>query len=90
MQTDFKLYKVDMKYIQNLNNVDDKVLCVLPQARKDYPLKKNNYSIFIQLYSREKGKTSDITRNYVLKSWNGVRQIMNHLQAETVVWIYLN
>ena len=35
MQTDFKLYKVDMKYIRNLHNIDDKVLSVLPQAGKD-------------------------------------------------------
>ena len=34
MQTDFKLYKVDMKYIHNLHN-DDKVLSVSPQAGKD-------------------------------------------------------
>ena len=24
MQTDFQLYKVDMKYIRNLHNIDDK------------------------------------------------------------------
>ena len=35
MQTDFKLYKVDMKYIRNLHNIDDKVLSVSPQTRKD-------------------------------------------------------
>lgn len=35
MQTDFKLYKVDMKYICNLHNIDDKVLSVSPQAGKD-------------------------------------------------------
>ena len=35
MQTDFKLYKVDMKYIRNLHNADDKVLSVSPQMRKD-------------------------------------------------------
>lgn len=35
MQTDFKLYKVDIKYIRILHNVDDKVLSVSPQAGKD-------------------------------------------------------
>ena len=35
MQTDFQLYKVDMKYIRNLHNKDDKVLSVSPQAGKD-------------------------------------------------------
>ncbi len=35
MQTDFKLYKVDMKYIRNLHNIDDKVLSVSPQVGKD-------------------------------------------------------
>ena len=35
MQTDFKLYRVDMKYIRNLHNIDDKVLSVSPQAGKD-------------------------------------------------------
>ena len=35
MQTDFKLYKVDMKYIRNLHNIDDKVISVSPQAGKD-------------------------------------------------------
>ena len=35
MQTDFQLYKVDMKYIRNLHNMDDKMLSVLPQAGKD-------------------------------------------------------
>ena len=34
MQTDFKLYKVDMKYIRNLHNIDDKVLSVSPQTKK--------------------------------------------------------
>ena len=34
MQTDFKLYKVDMKYIRNLHNIDDKVLSVSPQRGK--------------------------------------------------------
>ena len=35
MQTDFSLYKVDMKYIRNLRNIDDKVLSVSPQVGKD-------------------------------------------------------
>lgn len=35
MQTDFNLYKVDMKYIRNLQNIDDKVLSVSPQTGKD-------------------------------------------------------
>ncbi len=35
MQTDFKLYKVDMKYIRNLHNIDDKALSISPRAGKD-------------------------------------------------------
>jgi protein AbiQ len=35
MQTDFKLYKVDMKYIRNLHRIDDKVLSVSPQMGKE-------------------------------------------------------
>lgn len=35
MKTDFKLYKVDIKYIRNLHNIDDKVLSVSPQTAKD-------------------------------------------------------
>ena len=35
MQTEFKLYKVDMKYIRNLHHIDDRVLSVSPQTRKD-------------------------------------------------------
>ena len=35
MQLEFKLYKVDMKYIRNLHNIDDKVLSVSPQTGKD-------------------------------------------------------
>lgn len=35
MQTYFRLYKVDMKYIRDLHNVDDKVLSVSPQVGKD-------------------------------------------------------
>lgn len=35
MQINFQLYKVDMKYIRNLHNIDDKVLSVSPQAGKD-------------------------------------------------------
>lgn len=35
MQMDFKIYKVDMKYIRNLHNIDDKVFSVSPQAGKD-------------------------------------------------------
>lgn len=35
MQTDFKLYKVDMKYIRNLHNIDDKVLSISPQKGKE-------------------------------------------------------
>lgn len=35
MQSEFNLYKVDMKYIRNLHSVDDKVLSVSPQIGKD-------------------------------------------------------
>lgn len=35
METDFKLYKVDMKYIRNLHKIDNKVLSVSPQIGKD-------------------------------------------------------
>ena len=35
MQTEFKLYKVDMKYIRNLHHIDDRVLSVSPQIGKD-------------------------------------------------------
>lgn len=35
MKTDFKLYKVDMKYIRNLHRLDDKVLSISPQTGKD-------------------------------------------------------
>lgn len=35
MRREFKLYKVDMKYIRNLHKIDDKVLSVSPQAGKD-------------------------------------------------------
>lgn len=35
MQTDFNLYKVDMKYIRNLHKVDDKAFSVSPQTGKD-------------------------------------------------------
>ena len=31
----FELYKVDMKYIRNLHNADDKILSVSPQTGKD-------------------------------------------------------
>jgi protein AbiQ len=33
MQTDFKLYKVDMKYISNLHRIDDKILSASPRTR---------------------------------------------------------
>ncbi|MCD8075166.1 MAG: type III toxin-antitoxin system ToxN/AbiQ family toxin [Lachnospiraceae bacterium] len=35
MRDEFRLYKVDMKYIRNLHNIDDKVLSVSPQIGKD-------------------------------------------------------
>lgn len=35
MNNTFKLYKVDMKYIRNLQRIDDKVLSVSPQRGKD-------------------------------------------------------
>ena len=35
MVKNFELYKVDMKYIRNLHNVDDKILSVSPQTGKD-------------------------------------------------------
>lgn len=35
MQEELHLYKVDMKYIRNLHNIDDKVLSVSPQIGKD-------------------------------------------------------
>ncbi len=87
MQTDFKLYKVDMKYIRNLHNIDDKVFSVSPQTGKDnrvfvgiviicgihkycIPLssskekhrkmKKLNYSLLIQPFIKEIGKTLNI------------------------------
>ena len=34
MQNKFNLYTVDMKYIRNLHNIDDKVLSVSPQTGK--------------------------------------------------------
>lgn len=34
MYSKFCLYKVDMKYIRNLHNIDDKVLSVSPQIEK--------------------------------------------------------
>lgn len=34
MQSEFSLYKVDMKYIRNLHRIDDKVLLVSPQTGK--------------------------------------------------------
>lgn len=35
MQTEFNLYKIDIKYIRNLHNIDDRVLSVSPQTGKD-------------------------------------------------------
>ena len=35
MVNEFLLYKVDMKYIRNLHNIDNKVLSVSPQIGKD-------------------------------------------------------
>jgi len=35
MTIEFNLYKVDIKYIRNLHNVDDKVLSVSPQTGKE-------------------------------------------------------
>lgn len=35
MQLEFNLYKVDMKYIRNLHNIDDNVLSVSPQTGND-------------------------------------------------------
>jgi len=35
MQSEFSLYKVDMKYIRNLHRIDDKVLSVSPQTGKE-------------------------------------------------------
>ena len=35
MRTEFKLYKVDIKYIRNLHKIDEKVLSVSPQTEKD-------------------------------------------------------
>lgn len=35
VQKEFKLYKVDIKYIRNLHKIDDKVLSVSPQTGKD-------------------------------------------------------
>ena len=35
MQSEFNLYKVDMKYIRNLHKIDDKVLSVSPQTGKE-------------------------------------------------------
>ncbi len=46
MQTDFKLYKVDMKYIRNLHNIDDKVLSVSPQAEHE-----KFYGLFLKIES---------------------------------------
>lgn len=39
MQTDFKLYKVDMKYIRNLHNINDKV----KQIVKRFVIKRTSY-----------------------------------------------
>lgn len=60
MRTDFKLYKVDIKYIRNLQKIDDKVLSVSPQTRKDnrnffYFIGTSSDTIHIQSFSIDLG-----------------------------------
>ncbi len=90
MQTDFKLYKVDMKYIRNLHNIDDKVLSISPQVGKDNRVfvgiviicGVRRYCIPLsspkekQPFLREIGKISNITSNCVFRNWNGVGTIV--------------
>ena len=35
IQTPLEVYRIDMKYIRNLHNIDDRVLSVSPQIGKD-------------------------------------------------------
>ena len=53
MQKDFNLYKVDMKYIRNLHNIDDKVLSVSPQTGKDSSSKVISISSSVRKMSEE-------------------------------------
>jgi protein AbiQ len=46
MQTDFRLYKVDMKYIRNLHRIDDKVMSVSPQMGKEKTDNEKFYGFF--------------------------------------------
>lgn len=52
MYSEFNLYKVDMKYIRNLHNIDDKVLSVSPQIGKDN-------RVFVGITNRRKAITVD-------------------------------
>ncbi len=81
MQTDFKLYKVDMKYIRNLHNIDDKVLSVSPQAGKDnrvfvgIVIICGAYKYCIPLSSPKEKQMFSIRNS----------SLMSHLQAENAV-----
>ena len=35
IQVPLEVYRIDMKYIRNLHNIDDRVLSVSPQSGKD-------------------------------------------------------
>ena len=60
MKTVLSFYKVDMKYIRNLHNIDDKVLSVSPQTGKHNRIFVgivvvcNNYKYCIPLSSPKK------------------------------------
>ena len=46
---DFKLYKVDMKYIRNLHNIDDKVLSIPLSSPKKKHMKMKNSMDFSKI-----------------------------------------
>jgi len=78
MQTDFKLYKVDMKYIRNLHNIDDKMFSVSSQTGQ-------------QVFFAGKGGKGKLTtriQNYFRKiKWNRIKKRITanpHMLEEVV------
>ena len=50
IQAPLEVYRIDMKYIRNLHNIDDRVLSVSPQIGKDERPCIGCVVIFLQKY----------------------------------------
>lgn len=82
-QERLNLYRIDMKYIRNLHNIDDRVSSVSPQKENShltYFKRFNNCYIVLSLFTNPHTNSIDVTtfKNFILRMYN-LKMTMRHI-----------